>query len=188
MPPQNKEELRRLVVEGARKTLAEKTWPRVMAIFAYPTPKAPRASDAEFDRLKNFYEQSNCPHIAAFVDHVRFFEKEHSMSMSFSLSLRRRNTPDDTTVPTPENVVEFFSTPDILVGTRGGSEGAAVWLKNFSEAVPQLVPESVQVMDKIFGEVLSKLQEPPASMEELSKLMLSGLTSDVLQPKAPTKH
>lgn len=160
MDPQEKHERRRLVVEGARKQLAEGTWPQVMMVFGYRNPKAPRATDIEFVRLKMLYEQATCPNMAAFVELVRFQEKEHNVTMSFNLSMRRRLVPGEASEPTSETAMLLFSCPDILVGTRYGMEGAVVWFKNFFEAMPNLAPESLQVMDKIFGEALEFLKGP----------------------------
>lgn len=160
MDQKDQEERRRLVAEGARKQLADETWPQVMMVFGYPTPKSPLTADEEFTRLKTFYEQAACPNMATFIDMVRFSEKEHGVSMSFNLSMRRRITPGEAPESTLENAMLLFSCPDILVGTRYGVEGAAVWLKNFSEAVPRLAPESVQFMDKIFGEAIEFLKGP----------------------------
>lgn len=160
MDQKDQEERQRLVVEGARKQLDEGTWPQVMMVFGYPTPKAPPTVDEEFIRLKVLYEQASCPNMAAFIGIVWFAEKENGVSMSFNLSMRRRLTPGEAPEPTAENAMLLFSCPDILVGTRYGVEGAMVWFKNFSEAISRLAPESVQVMDKVFGEAVEFFKGP----------------------------
>ncbi len=189
MDQKDQEERRRLVAKGARKQLAEGTWPQVMMVFGYPTPKAPITADEEFARLKTFYEQASCPNMAAFIDMVRFAEKENGMSMSFNLSLRRRLTPGEAPETTPENAMLLFLCPDILVGTRWGIEGAAIWFKNFSEAIPQLVPESVQVMDKIFGEAVEFLKRPShkTNVAEMFKSAVLG-EGKILETPKVSKH
>lgn len=188
MDTKDQEERRRLVVEGARKQLAEGTWPQVMMVFGYPTPKAPLTSDDEFTRLKALYEQAGCTNMAAFVDMVRFQEKEHGVSMSFNLSMRRRLTPGEAPEPTAENAMLLFSCPDILVGTRRGVEGAAVWFKNFSEAIPKLAPESLQVMDKIFGEAIGFLKGPSrkTNVAEMFKSAVLGEGDALKTPDVST--
>lgn len=180
-----KDERRRLVAEGARKQLADGTWPQVMMVFGYPTPKAPRVAEEEFDRLKAFYEQAKYPNLAVFVDLVRFAEKENGVTMSFNLSTRRRLVPGDAPEVTTESVALLFSSRDILVGTRYGVEGAAVWLKNFSEAIPHMAPESVQVMDKIFGEAIEHFQGPSrkTTVAEMAKAAILGEGEALESPK-----
>jgi hypothetical protein len=126
--------------------------------------------------------------MAAFVDLVRFAEKERSTTMSFNLSLRRRLVPGNAPEPTPENASLLFS-PDILVGTRRGTEGAAVWLKNFSEVVPNMAHETVQIMDKIFGEAVALLQGSAQEMtvEDMYNIA-RGATDMPKPPDTPTKH
>ncbi len=156
----DREERRKLAGESARKHLAEGTWPEVMAVFGYQNTRAPKVPAEEFDRLKALYEQANCPNMVAMIELLRLKEQEAGVTMSFNLSLRRRMVPGEAPEATSENAWLFFSCPDILVGTRRGVEGAAVWFKNFSEAIPQLAPESIQMMDKIFGEALVFLKGP----------------------------
>lgn len=188
MDQKDQEEGRRLVAEGARKQLADGTWPQVMMVFGYPTPKAPLTSDEEFARIKALYEQAACPNMAAFIEMVRFSEKEHCVSMSFNLSMRRRLTPGEAPEPTSENAMLLFSCPDILVGTRYGVEGAAVWFKNFSEAIPRLAPESAQVMDKIFGEAIEFLKGPSrkTNVAEMFKSAVLGEGDALKTPDVST--
>lgn len=176
MDSADREERRKLAAESARKHLAEGTWPEVMAVFGYLNPRAPKVPEQEFARLKTFYEQAKCPNIAAVVELVRLKEQEAGVTISFNLSLRRRSVPGEAPEPTSENAQLFFSCPDILVGTRRGVEGAAVWFKNFSEAIPQLAPESIQMMDKIFGEALVLLKGPSrkSTVGEMMDSVLSG--------------
>ncbi len=164
MNQQGKEERRRLVAEAARKQLADGTWPQVMAVFGYPNPKAPRTSDEEFARLKMFYEEVACPNIAAFVELVCFAEKENGMTMSFNFSMRRRLVSGDAPEPTAESAMRLLTSPDLLVGTRRRVEGAAIWLKSFSEVMSTFATESIQVMDKIFGEAVELFKEPSHRM------------------------
>ncbi len=159
MDPKQAEERRRLVTEGARKKLAEKTWPEVMMVFGYPTPKAKFHSDEEVANLRATFEKAGCPNIVVFIDLVRFQEKQAGVPMSFNFSLRRRDIPYDVEGPmTTQKAIAMLSCPDILVGTRWGKEAAFKWLENCSKTIPELVPESVQVMDKIFGEAIEFLR------------------------------
>ncbi|MEK7505759.1 MAG: hypothetical protein AAB597_02600 [Patescibacteria group bacterium] len=190
MEANEEEERRRLVAEGARKQLAEGTWPQVMGVFGYRNPKAPRTPDEEFVRLKALYGRADCSNMAEFVDLVRFAEKEHGVAMSFNLSMRRRLVPGEAPESTAQNAMLLFSCPDILVGTRNGLEGAAVWLKNCYEAVQHLPPESVQVMDKIFGEALGFLKGPSrmTTVEDMLRSAVLG-EGDALKPAdIPSKH
>ncbi len=173
---QSEEERRRHRAESARKQLADGTWPQVMMVFAYMNPKAPRIPGEEFDRLTAFYEQAACANMVQFIELLRSAETERDVTMSFNFSMRRRLVPGDAPEATPENARLLFSCPDILVGTRTGTEGAAVWLKNFSEAMPSLVPESVQVIDKIFGEAIPFLKGSyrPVTLEELFRSAILG--------------
>ena len=189
MKKDEKNERRRLAAEGARKQLTEGTWPQVMMVFGYLNPKAPRTLEDELDRLKVFYEQAVCPSIAEFVELVRFAEKEHSMTMSFKFSTRRRLVPGEAPEPTAENAMLLFTSCDILVGTRYGAEGAAVWLKNFSEAMSHMAPEQVQVMDKIFAEAVEFLKGPSrkTTLREMLKDAVLGEGETLESPKV-SKH
>lgn len=189
MDSKKTEERRRLVTEGARKQLAEGTWPQVMGVFGYRNPNGPRVLDEEFLRLKALYEQAACQNMAAFIELVRFQEKEHGVTMSFSLSTRRRLVPGEAPEPTKENAMLLFSSRDVLVGTRFGVEGAVVWFKNFSEAMPNLVSETVQVMDKIFGEALEFFKGPSRSttVGDMLKSAVLG-EGEVLAAPEVSKH
>ncbi|PIR86391.1 hypothetical protein COU13_01210 [Candidatus Kaiserbacteria bacterium CG10_big_fil_rev_8_21_14_0_10_43_70] len=189
MEPSAKEERRRLAAEDAREQLADGTWPQVMVVYGYTNPSAPRVPDEEFTRLKALYEQAACPNVATFIELVRFVEKEHGVTMSFNLSLRRRLVPGEVPETTTENARLYFSCPDILVGTRGGVEGAMVWFKNFYEAIGIVPSESAQVMDKIFGEAVEFLKGPSreTNNEEMFKSVVSG-ECDVLHPPKVSKH
>ena len=175
MEPEREERLRR-TVENARKQLAEGTWPEVMEVFGYPNPQAPRVADEELTQLKEFYEQTGCTNMAMFVDVLRFAEIEHGVTMSFNFSMRWRTVSKETLQTDSEQAMSLLSCPDILVGTRRGVEGAASWLKNFSKAVPQLPVESVQIMDKIYGEAVQILQSP-SRITTIGE-MLDSLVSD----------
>ncbi len=188
MEVDEKEDHRR-IAEGARRRLAEGTWPQVVAVFGYANPNAPRTPEEEFIRLGAVYAQVACPNLVRFIELLRFTEQEHGVTMSFNLSLRRRLVPGDAPEPTAETVMFLFSCPDILVGTRGGVEGAAVWLKNFSEAIPSLPPESVQMMDKIFGEAVEVLTGPSraTTVQEMFESVVLG-EGETLAPPTRTEH
>jgi hypothetical protein len=188
MGQSSKNERGRLAAEVARKQLADGTWPEVMEVFGYPNPKAPRISDKEYDRLKALFEKATCPNMAAFIELLRFAEKEHGVTMSFNLSMRKRLVPGKAPQLVPENLRLFanllFSTPDILVGTRSGIEGAAVWLKNFSEVMSNSAPESVQVLDKIFGEA-NELLKRPSHKTNIAKMFKSTVLGEDDASKPP---
>jgi len=185
----NETEKRQRLAAMALKQLAEGTWPQVMAVFAYPNPKAPRIDDAEFVRLRTLYQQANCSNMAAFVDLVRFKERERNVTMSFNLSMRRRVIPGGPQAPTAENPPHLFLCPDILVGTRFGTEGAVVWFQRFAEGIPSAVPESIQVMDKIFGEAIEVITKGSSRKTTLADMVRSALgEKDPPLSKPPTKH
>jgi len=189
MDTEEEEKRKKRLVEKARKQLAEGTWPQVMAVFGYSNPNASQTTKEEYLRLKVVYEQAACPNIVQFLELLYFTEKEHRSTMSFNLSMRRRLVPGEVLEPTLDNFVSFLSCPDVLVGTRGGSKGAAAWLKNFSEAMPNLAPESVQVMDKIFGEALEFLRGPSrtTTVDEMLKSAVLG-EGEILEPPKVSKH
>lgn len=142
-------ERRAALAEAARLQLAEGTWPQVLALFRYYNPRAPLTEAAEFERIALLYRQANLQHLATFTELVQLKERSHNIVVSFNFSMGPRSRSH------AGGAATFFGFPDILVGTRNGVEGAAAWLRNFAVAIPELVPESVQVMDKIFGEALT---------------------------------
>jgi hypothetical protein len=164
------EEEKERVTTGARKQLAEGTWAEVMTVFGYTNPKAPRTHLEEFARLKAFFEKAGYLNLAKFAEIVAFEEQQNNVSMSYNLSMRPRGG----------SPIQFMMTPDIMVGTRGGVEGAAVWLQKLEEAIPDAVPESVQIFDKIFGEAIEFLSKPgqKTTLEEMArKVFLEEETS-----------
>ncbi len=149
-------------IENARKRLKDGTWPQVMAVFFYPNPKAPRVQDEEFLRLQSFYENASLPNMALFIEIVQFMEKECGVTMSFNFSLcNRRNQGDlGDSEMTSGHATLYFGTRDLLVGTRGGVEGAMVWFRNISEGISMIAPELLQILDKIFGEAVGIVRRP----------------------------
>jgi hypothetical protein len=145
MDPKEKEDRRAKLIEGARKQLAEGTWPKVMAIFGYTTPRAVLRSKEEFGGIKAVFEKAGCTNLAAFTDLVFMDEKRKGVPMSFNLSMSGRFSPGD---PEATVAASIFSCPDIMVGTRGGIESAF---------------ESMQIFDKIFGEAIEHMKSPPES-------------------------
>lgn len=181
------EERKTRVAAQSRKTLEEKTWPQVMAVFGYQNNKVKRHSSEEFAHLKQKFESAKCPHIVAFIDIVVFDEKQYDVSMSYNLSMRRRLAPGDAE-PSPENVMQFFSCPDILVGTRYGVESAFHWFTNLSRAAEQMPPESMQVFNEILGEALAFLRGP-RSISTVGEMLHTALTGeDMPRPEKDTKH
>lgn len=183
------DERRRLVAESARKQLADGTWPEVMMVFSYANHKAPLTTDEEFARLKSWYEQAACPSMAQFVDLLRFAEKVNGTAMSYNFSMRRRLGAERNQDPDSLNSVLAALCPDVLVGTRRGVDGAAVWLAMFAQVVPNLAPESVQVMDKVFGEALVFLRGTTQSVT-FEELLKAGLTGEgmLFDSPAVSKH
>ncbi|MDB5188208.1 MAG: hypothetical protein JWO50_728 [Candidatus Kaiserbacteria bacterium] len=192
MGKDKKAEQRRLAIIGARKQLAEGTWPKVMTVFEYLNPKAPRTPAEEFARLKSFYEHAALPNMTVFVDLLSFAEKEHNVTISYNLSMCWRHLPENAPPEsiTTEEAMAFLSCPDVLVGTRNGSEGAAVWLRHFSEAIPKIAPEPIQVWDKIFGEAVELLKKQPrkVSIEDIVNAVFLGEDEDLnfLKSSKPT--
>jgi hypothetical protein len=165
MTPRSEEERTR-ITGAARKQLAEGTWGEVMAVFGYPNPRAPRTSPEEFKRFKAFYESLGYPNLAKFAETVAFEEQQNNVTMSYNLSMRTRSG----------NPAEFLMTPDIMVGTRWGIEGAAVWLKNLSEVIPEAIPETVQIFEKVFGEALKFLAQPgrKVTLDQMVEHVVAG--------------
>ncbi len=165
---------------ASRVQLETGTWPQVMAVFTYQNRRASLTEVSEFVRLTAFYEDAGLQHLASFTRLVQFEEQAQKVPVSFNFSMRPRfppeNAPSDRTHP-----AAFLGFPDVLVGTRNGIEGAAVWLRNFAAAVPGLVPESAQVMDKIFGEALTLLagSSQRVTLEEMFRTAF-GLESATL--------
>ncbi len=188
MTDKKREELQKRIGERHRKQLDEGTWPEVMGVFLFKNPLAVRTREEDFAQLKAFFEKAHYPAIAEFVDMLRFFEREHDVTISFNFSMRTRISNESKPPPTAENVRSVLSTPDILIGTRNGVEGAAKWLQNLTAAVPYLSPESVQVMDKIFAEAVVVLKGPahPISLESLLDAALGN--TDALKTPITTKH
>lgn len=189
MDPKNKGERHKVEAEAARKQLAEGTWPQVMTVFGYDNPKAPRKADGEIARIKKLFEEASCPNMATFIELVRFEEQERQVTRSFNLSMCGRLTPGDVPL-TPTNAALLFSTPDILVGTRNGIEGAIDWFKNFSEAIPKMMPESVQIFDKIFGDAVVFLQGPSrkTTVEDMIQSVVSDEDVSSEPAEVPFKH
>jgi hypothetical protein len=98
------------MAENAKRQLETGTWPQVMAVFGYETPRAPRKSVEEFNQLKGFFEKALYPNIVAFIDLLRLEEERMGVSMSFNVQLRRRSVPGEV-LPTAGNVADFMSTP-----------------------------------------------------------------------------
>ncbi|PCH92044.1 hypothetical protein COB80_00855 [Candidatus Kaiserbacteria bacterium] len=133
-------------IEVARNQLAEGTWPEVMVLALYQNPDAPRTSSKEFLRLKKFFQDAGCPNMATVAELVCFEELEKGITMSFNVTLRSRQGTS--------RGGNFLSYPDLLVGTLEGDTGAGDWFRQFSKDMPRLIPEPVQIVDKIFGEVV----------------------------------
>ena len=152
-------ERRELAFEIARKRLAEGTWPEVMAVFEYKNPEVVRATGEEFTRLATHFKSASYSNLARFIERLQIIEQENQMTMSFNLSLRHRLSPGTAPVDS-ENVANFFSTQDLLIGTRRGSRGAFYWLNELSKNMPNMHVTSIQILDKIIGEAVVLLAGP----------------------------
>ncbi len=182
------DERRRLVAESSQKQLADGTWPAVMMVFGYFNPSATRTLDSKFDLLRKFYERAKCTNMVVFLDMVRFSEAEHATTVSFNFSMCWRLVRGKIPEFTAKNAAYFMSTPDILVGSRGGPIGAAFWLKKFTETMPSLAPESIQVMDKIFGEANRFLVGPSRTMTITDMFKYAVGEGEALKPPNVRKH
>ncbi len=173
---QDQEERQKHLIESSRKQLADGTWPQVMMVWGYKNPRAPRISDEQYACIKEFFLKENCPAMAEFVDLLQFVEKEHNVTMSFNFSMQRRAPPEESGTVPEIIVLSVLHCPDVLVGTRNGIQGAGIWLKNFSEAIPKLPTEAVQIMNKIFSEAVIFIRGSSKVMpfEELLRYALSG--------------
>lgn len=183
---QDEDERRRQLAENARKRLANGRWPQVVGVFQYENPKAPQTTPEEFARLQALFTQAGHVNMATFLEHLQFKEKELGVSLSFNLSMAYRLTPEEE--QRMDSFQNILGCPDMLVGTRRGVEGAAVWLKNFSEAMVTAVPENVQLVDKVFGEALVLLQNPSVSLSLGEMLDFAMGRADLAKPKEPSKH
>ena len=139
---------------SAKKQLEEGTWPEVMTIFGYPTPRSPRASDEEFQKLQDLFRGLSLHNIANFTEGLQLKEKELNVSLSYNLSLRYRTVSGSVEV-SQKSVEQLFACPEILVGTRRGMEGAFVWFNNLSQAMTTPIPIWAFIMDKIFGRYIT---------------------------------
>ena len=145
----------------------------MMGVFGYENPKAPRVAHEEYERLQAYFESMSCSHLASFLRLVHFNELAIGKTMSFNFSLCRRLVPGNV-MQTEENLDMLFSTPDILVGTCNGIEGAAVWCKNLSES--GLHPDSLQVFNQIFGEAIAMMSNNfvRATLSEMIERVFTG--------------
>lgn len=178
---------RALTAERARKQLANKSWPEVVAVFQYENPRATLKSAEETDRIKRVLATAGCANMVVFLELVRFEEAQHSIVMSYNLSLRSRNVSFDTN-DASQNALAILMCPDILVGTRRGIEGAMDWLSNVSKAVPDFVPESLRVMDNIFGEAVEMLKGAsiPLTLEDM--LYIAKGEQELPEPGTPSRN
>ena len=191
MSPNDENERKRLVVEGARKQLDTGTWPQVMGVFGYKNPNAPRTPDEEYDRLKCLFERALCPNMVQFIEWLRFAEAENHVTMSYNFSMSWRLTAEDKPTGTLNDARLLFGCPDVLVGTRSGVEGAAVWLRNFSQAMTMMAPEPLQVMDKIFGEAVALLLRESGrwvSVEDMFRSAVLGEKDALAPAEQPARH
>lgn len=146
----------------ASEDIPVQTHPRVMAIFGYTNPRAPRVSEQEYTRLITFFESVTALNIAKFIEAVQFDEKERNVTMSYNLVLCPR-TVDTSKEPTFEEAMQMFQQRDLLIGTRRGVEGAMVWFSNLAKALKEDIP-AVLTFDKIFSEAISHLSVPAQSI------------------------
>ncbi len=145
--------------------LANGTWPQVLAVFGYDNPRAPRVHPETYQRLQDVFQAAGCAQIAAFAGLVSIEERARGVTMSFNFSLCKRRRPGNLE-DSEESQMDHLATPDMLIGTRKGVEGAAVWLETFAATLAsQLPPESIQFMDKIFGEAVACMR---AQSQQLS--------------------
>lgn len=179
-------EQRRLVEAGARKLLADGTWPEVVALYSYENPMAPRVPAEEYERLKGIFNAAKLPNLVKFVEIVAFNEQAHNVTMSFKLTLQQRMTAEELAKTTAEEMVKFLNTPDILVGSNRDVEGAAIWLNNLAETMSAEVPEMIQVIDKIFGQANKFLSIPDEqkTLSEMFERLFSGAAKIVVPPPA----
>lgn len=173
--------------KAATKQLADGTWPQVITVYGYKNPRAPRVPDEDYARLKTLFERAGFPNLAAFTACVQMEEKVCDVTLSFNVSLCRRRTPEGAS-DTDRDLADFESTPDMLVGTRGGVEGAAVWLHKWSWTMAQVGSEVAQVVDKIFGEVVVALGRPPQTLTTAEMLAVALGEQDMPEPPEPIKQ
>lgn len=134
-----------------RKQLSEGTVPQVYVVFGYLNPQAPRIPDEEYVRLKDIYGQMDCPNMVKFLEAVNFEEKARNVTMSYNLSMGPRINGGHVSGVVVQQAI--MRTPDILVGTRDGVEGAWVWFRNMYEYFREEVVVK-EYMESIFGEAL----------------------------------
>jgi hypothetical protein len=144
---------------AAQETLDKGTWPEVIGMFIYFNSKASRVTESEFARLHQLFSENNLPALAKFVEIVQFEETSANTTMSYNFSLRPRY-PDNVAMSEEERVAAAFNMPDMPVGTRGGTDGAMVWLSNFANVLTDMEPAAVQIFDKIFAEANEMLSDP----------------------------
>jgi hypothetical protein len=166
---------------------APTTHPRVVAIFVYRNPRAAKTPEAEYDRLISFFTEANAQHIVTFVKIVQFDEQQSGTVTSYNFSLVPRDI-DMSREPTIEDLMRMFRQRDLLVGTRGGTEGAMVWLSNLAAAFAD-DPQPLQTFNQIFGESLPHFSAQPHlySIQEMINLAL-GVTQPAEHRTEPSRH
>lgn len=189
MRSDDQRECLRKVVERTRQQLDDGTWPEVVAVFRYNNPEACRTTNDGFENLRKSFEQAGCLSLARFVQLIAFDELADGQVHSYILSMRYRLLPNGQRVETAEDEISAFLCPDLLVGSRRGVGGAVSWLRRFLGEIPSLLPETVQLMDRIFGEVDKLLEESCYSMtvEEMLEFLVSE-TGGIPEFSKITKH
>lgn len=137
----------------SQKETVSKSYPKVLTVFGYTNPKAPKTEALEFDRLIALFQKINCHNVAKFIESIRFEETQRNVTMSYNFVL----CPRDITLnkeTSLDEAMSFFQQSDFLVGTRRGVEGAMVFFKKLAEFVESLDQEHLQFTDGIFSEAL----------------------------------
>lgn len=161
--------------------------PRVMAVFVYSNPGAPRTPEEVYKQLIDRFERANCHNLAKFLEFVQFEEKSRGMTLSYNLSLAPPTT-DPHAPRTSDDVAAYFAYNDILVGSRYGEEGAIAWFTLLSQKMDEALPGRVQFVDKIFGLALVHVSSPlqTTTVQEMERVVFGEIPFPTNNPES--KH
>ncbi len=177
----NEDEERRARISAAiEETLAEKSWPRVNAIFLYFNQQGSPTPDKEVEELENRFHALACPHLAAFAGLVSFEEKHRGYGVQMvSIQLVPRDV-DTAKEPTFEQMMRALAQKDIQVGSRHDTKNNAFWwLSNTAEGAEKAnLPSGMRMLDNIFAEAVEMMKRK--SHSTTLPQMLDSIAPDAL--------
>ncbi len=180
----NKE--REALIQGARKILADKSWPIVTGIFFYPSSDTTLTSAEEVSALRALLEARNMPNTIRLAERIKTEEERLGVKVhGVSIILMPRDLPS-LEEQTPAQTMAAFTTPDIMIGTRPwqGNTTALQWLTEFAKNAAAYPPEPREVFDNIIAEAVKKIEGTVSRPVTLSE-MINTVSGEPESP-APT--